>query len=103
MLSTFHRAIAFYVGGGVALTFLCLGLLFDQATELTAAGQRRARRYTKLLLPAGLVHPVLAGAAFLLAKDLERFGDPAPTLVPVATASLLTSLVIMTTVLITVG
>jgi hypothetical protein len=103
VLNTFHRAIGFYVGGGVALTFLCIGLLFTEPPQLTAAGQRRARRHAKLLLPAGLVHPVFAAAALLLAKDLERLGDPAPTLVPLASASLLTSLVVMGAVLMTVA
>ena len=97
MLPPFARALAYYGGGGFALMLLCAALFFDRTHDV---GRDKLRRTALILAPIGLVHPVIAGAAVLLARDASRDGDGDVTdsAVVAAHSSLVASLVAMTVV-----
>src|SRR3954447_9983729 len=76
MLSPFTRVLVYYLGVGFALALFCSLWVFDQPWSLDATWQRRLRRRAWILAPIGVLHPVVALAALLLAHDAHRDGDP---------------------------
>lgn len=98
MLSSNARVLAYYGGVGFALALICLAL-FDThgGTGLNATERARLRRRAFWLAPAGLVHPVFAITALVLARDANRDndGDETDGAVVAASASLTVSLLVM--------
>ncbi len=97
MLSSTARLLAYYGGVGFALALICLALLDTQGgIGLDAAERARLRRRAFWLAPAGVVHPVFALAALVLARDANRGNDVDETdgAVFAASASLTVSLVV---------
>jgi len=99
VLPPFARALAYYGGGGFALALLCAAVFFDRTRDV---GHDRLRRNALILAPIGIVHPVIAGTALLLARDASRSADgdtdTTDSAVFAATSSLVASLAAMTVV-----
>src|SRR3954451_4381486 len=73
VLTPFGRALAYYGAGGFALALLCAAVFLDpSATKEDDAHIHRLRRRALALAPLGIVHPVIAGTALLLARDAAR-------------------------------
>jgi hypothetical protein len=105
LLSPFVRALAYYLGGGFALALLCALWFFDRPVDLDERWARRLRRRARILIPLGLLHPVVAVTALGLARDAWRDGDPesSRSTVVVASGSLAASLVVTGAVLVLAG
>jgi len=97
VLPPIARALAYYGGGGFALALLCAAVFFDRTRDV---GHDKLRRSALILAPIGIVHPVIAGTALLLARDASRGadGDTTDSAVFAATSSLVASLAAMTVV-----
>ena len=91
MLTPFSRALAYYLGGGFGLALLCSLWLFDSSGAPTSTKRITRRAYTFSVL--GVLHPVIAITAWVLARDARgrETEDPRPRL------AALTSLAISTT------
>ena len=95
MLSPFARALAYYLAGGFALSLLCTALFLQVTPDLDDQTRRRLRRRAYALASVGIVHPVIAGAAVVQARDSRPPGAPEmDATVAVTTASLVLSLVV---------
>jgi hypothetical protein len=103
MLTPFARALAYYLGGGFALGLFCGMWYLGRPVDLDPASQRLLHRRILVLSPLGLLHPVVALAAFGMARDATRHGDPVAGRRPMvlATASLTVSTAITAGVLLT--
>lgn len=78
MLSPFLRALAYYGGGGYALVLLCTALFLDPF-DTTRQAPATLRRRAMVLAPIGLIHPVIATVALVLARDAARDADTDPS------------------------
>ena len=101
MLNPFARAIVYYGGGGFALLLLCAAVFLDPFTGEHPDRAKRLRRRALLLAPIGVLHPVIAGTALVLARDTARIaGTTSAGLAYIASsASLVASAVVMVVVL----
>lgn len=94
MLTPFSRAVVYYLGGGFALALLCSLWLFDASGAPTSSERLTRRAFTFSVL--GVLHPVIALAAWVLARDAraQEIGGRRPhlaalTSLAVSTAAML--------------
>jgi hypothetical protein len=87
VLSPFARALAYYLAGGFALSLLCAALFVSMTPQLDDRGRRRLRRRAYALASVGIVHPVIAGTAVVLALDSRPPDAPQPDATTVVSAA----------------